>query len=281
MGTRLCRSLVAACACTLAASSASGQHCLPPSESESSPFRPALRAEGAHYESGTESGYYEALAVTATLSFERFRARANVPFYRLMTPVSVQGGPGDFDAKLELAVLEDGHWSLGPGFAASFPTGNAEKRIGMGHVMLGPSAWFVWNAPQFFASAELGFVSAIEEEADDATSAPEAHEHHHGAGAASESASHHAAGGSIPNPMNPEEVWLGVNVSYDVLPMLSLRVGGTGAVPTSDEGETRATLRAGVAFPVARFETGVGFEIDVLGVTRREVASVTLGFLLP
>jgi hypothetical protein len=49
-------------------------------------------------------------------------------------------------------------------------------------------------------------------------------------------------------------------------------------VPTSEEGSTRATLRAGAAFPLGALVTSVGFEVDVAGVTRREIAEASVGF---
>jgi hypothetical protein len=64
-----------------------------------------------------------------------------------------------------------------------------------------------------------------------------------------------------------------------VLPAFELNLGGTVAVPTSDEGSVRATLRGGAAFPLGVLVTGVGIEVDLFGVTRRQIAVVSVGFL--
>ena len=79
--------------------------------------------------------------------------------------------------------------------------------------------------------------------------------------------------------MNPEELWVGVSSSYAVLPAFELNLGGTVAVPTSDEGSVRATLRGGATFPLGVLVTGVGVEVDLLGATRRELAVVSVGFV--
>jgi hypothetical protein len=79
--------------------------------------------------------------------------------------------------------------------------------------------------------------------------------------------------------MNPDELWAGLSASYEPARIVRLHAGGTVAAPASDEGETRATLRAGVSLPVGALETGFAFELDVLGVTRREVGIASVGWL--
>ncbi|HVR21294.1 MAG TPA: hypothetical protein VMS65_16385 [Polyangiaceae bacterium] len=252
------------------------QHCEPPTTPEALPFRATARAEAAHFESGDERGFYEGFALGAAAHYAVFRARASLPYYRLLESTGPANGLGDLETKLEGAVFDDATWSLGGAFAASFPTGSAQKRLGMGHVMLGPSVWLSRGSRRLFASAELGFMTALDGSSDDSSTPEGGHAHHHHQAAAN---AHHEAGGPIPNPMNPHETWLGVGVSYEPLPVLRLSLGGTGAVPTTDDGESRATLRAGVEFPLGVLTTGVGCEVDVLGVTRREVMVATLGGL--
>jgi len=259
-----------------AAAPALAQHCEPPTTPEASPYRATVRAEAAHFESGDEQGFYEGLVLGAALHYAVFRARASLPYYRLLESTGPANGLGDLETKLEGAVFDDAAWSLGGAFAASFPTGSAEKRLGMGHVMLGPSVWLSQSSRRLFASAELGFMTALDGSSDDASPSDAEHAHHHHQAAAN---AHHEAGGPIPNPMNPHEAWLGVGVSYELFPVLRLSLGGTGAVPTTDDGESRATLRAGVEFPLGALTTGVGGEVDVLGFTRRELLVATLGAL--
>jgi hypothetical protein len=142
----------------------------------------------------------------------------------------------------------------------------------MGHVMLGPSAWVSRGAESVFVSAELGYMGALDgDEAE--TPLPEEAHHHHAENA------HHTPGGPIPNPMNAHEAWVGVSGSYAPARWLRLVAGGTGAVPTSDDGETRATVRGGVELPVGALETGIGAEVDVLGFTRRAIGFASVGWL--
>jgi hypothetical protein len=217
-------------------------------------------------------GFYEGLTLRTAFELGMLRANVGLPYYRLLEVDGVKNGFGDLDAKLELTVLDGEGWSLGPALFASFPTGSAEKRLGMGHVMFGPSAWGALHGERAFAAVELGYEQELAAE-DDETIDP--HAHHHAAASPAEDA--HT--GPIPNPMNPEELWVGVSSSYAVLPAFELNLGGTVAVPTSDEGSVRATLRGGAAFPLGVLVTGVGIEVDLFGVTRRQIAVVSVGFL--
>ena len=273
MGARLARSVCTALSCALGAGHAQAQHCQPPSEAQGSLLRTALRAEAAHFESDSGPGYYEGLSLRAALELGILRASGGLPYYRLLEVDGVKNGFGDLDTKLELTVLEDDGWSLGPALFASFPTGSAEKRLGMGHVMFGPSAWVALHGERMFAAVELGYEQELA--ADDDEPSDSASGHHHGHAGPVEDV--HT--GPIPNPMNPEELWVGVSSSYAVIKSFELNLGGTVAVPTSEEGSVRATLRGGVAFPLGAFVTGVGVELDLLGSTKREVAVASVGFL--
>jgi len=272
------RSFVVGLSYLFALRPALGQHCQPPTQSDGELLRTTLRAEAAHYESGPSRGYYEGLGAGADLRAGVLRARAGLPYYRLLEPTGEQNGFGDLFAKLEASLYEDERWSVGPAFSASFPTGDASKRLGMGHVMLGPSVFGSWQSRSFFVGGEFGYNQALvggEAEGSDASAAHTHAHHHHSASQGDDSAS-----GPIPNPMNAEELWLGLNASYDALSSLRVSVGSIGAVPTSKEGATRVTATGGVEFPLGALSTAVGIEVDLAGTTRREVvlASVAGAF---
>jgi hypothetical protein len=272
LSTRV-RAFGVALALTLGVAPAVAQHCEPPEAPDASAVSVATRAEAAHYESEGERGLYEGLALGASIRFAVLRVRASLPYYRLLGPAGPVNGFGDLESEVEVAVLEGGEWSFGGAFAATLPTGSAEKRLGMGHVMLGPSAWLSGRSEAVFASAELGFMGALDREDQDAAM-PAHHAHHAGASANA----HHAPGGPIPNPMNANELWVGASASYEPARGVRLDAGGTVAAPTSEQGETRATLRAGVELLAGEVDASLGFEIDVLGVTRREVAVASVGW---
>lgn len=274
MGAWLTRSVCAFLCCALGAARASAQHCHAPSEPRGELVHATVRAEAAHFESDSEPGFYEGVSLRSAFELGMLRASAGLPYYRLLELDGVSNGFGDLDAKLELSVLgnDDDGWSLGPALFVSFPTGSAEKRLGMGHVMVGPSVWFTLQGSRAFLAAEVGYEQAIAAEDEEPAESPHSHHHH------AESQTHDTALGPIPNPMNMEELWVGATSSYAVLEMLAPYVGGTVAVPTSEEGSVRATLRAGATLPIGALVTEVGFEIDLLGVTRREVLVTSIGF---
>jgi hypothetical protein len=197
-----------------------------------------------------------------------FRVGVRFPYYRLLEPSGTQSGFGDFDAKLEAALYRDEGLTVGASASASFPTGSAEKRLGMGHVMGGPSVWALREIEDFFAGAELGYSRAFGADSDDDAAAHGPHHDH------VKTTSAHPA--SIPNPMNREELWLGLSSSYAALPELELEAGFLVAGPVSESGATRATATAGVAFPLGKLRTALGVEVDLAGTIRREVSFVSV-----
>jgi hypothetical protein len=246
---------------------ARAQHCQPPERPESAPFEATVRADAAHFESESSLGFYEGLAMRLSYRRPPFRVGVRLPYYRLLEPSGRESGFGDLDAKVEAALYRDEGLSVGASVSASFPTGSAEKRLGMGHVMGGPSVWALREIDDFFAGAEIGYGRALGADSHDDAAAHEPHHHH------AKTTSAHAA--SIPNPMNREELWLGLRSSYAALPELELQAGFLVAVALS-EGLDRATATAGVEFPLGKLRTALGIEVDLAGAIRREVSFVSV-----
>lgn len=250
---------------------ARAQHCEPPAPPDGALLRTSLRAEAARFTSGSLDGFYEGIGVGIEAHSDTVGARANLPYYRLLDANGPANGFGDAFARVEAGVRPAETWSLGPSLSVSLPTGSPSERLGMGHAMLGASAWIAWRAPELFIAGELGYAQAVAER-DDASPATKAETHQHGA-----QTHEPATSGSIPNPMNPEELWLGLSSRYDVLSWMSVSLGGIVAFPTSEEGTLRATLNGGTEFPLGAFHTGVGIEVDLFGTTRREVVLASAG----
>jgi hypothetical protein len=244
---------------------ARGQHCEPRTEPERGPFRATVRWDVARFESESSGGYYESVSLGLAFRQGPFRARARLPYYRLLHGGTTENGFGDLDVKLETALHEGEVWSVGGALAASFPTGSAEKRLGMGHVMVGPSVWVERRVEDLFVGGELGYSRGIGADSDETAAHEQAAHHHH-------AAKPHL--GSIPNPMNREELWLSLSTSYVALPELQLNLGALVAGPLSEDGSTRVSTTGGVEFPLGKLGTAVGIEVDLLGLTRR-----TLGFV--
>ena len=227
-----------------------------------------MRADAAHFESESSRGLYEGVGVRLSYRRAPFRVGVRLPYYRLLERSGTVNGFGDLDAKVEAALYRDDGLSVGASVSASFPTGSAEKQLGMGHVMGGPSVWGLREIEDFFAGAELGYSRAFGADSDDDAAAHEPHHDH------AKMASAHPT--SIPNPMNREELWLGLSSSYAVLPELELEAGFLVAEPVSESGATRATTTVGVAFPLGKLRTALGVEVDLTGAIRREVSFVSV-----
>jgi hypothetical protein len=134
--------------------------------------------------------------------------------------------------------------------------------------MGGPAVWALREIEDFFVGAELGYGRAFGADSDDDAPAHGPHHDH------VKTTSAHPA--SIPNPMNREELWLGLSSSYAVLPVLVLNAGLLVAGSLSEGDADRATATAGVEFPLGKLRTAVGVEVDLAGAIRREVSFVSI-----
>jgi hypothetical protein len=241
--------LLATCAVTrpLAAQSC---HLPPPprSESKQDAASATLRAETAGFSNREYEGHYEGLVPNLTLRRAWFEAAATLPLYRILRNGRSDTGPGDLLLQLRAEALHDAERlrSLGVELAASLPTGNAEHELGMGHVMLMPSAWGTLASGRFGASARLGYAAAV---------AGSSEHHHHGGGTS-----------PLVDPMNESELDAAAGGSLAITPVLGARVGFYGAVPVATEdGHARAAGFAGLDAQNRRFGSSIELHLPLAG----------------
>jgi hypothetical protein len=202
--------------------------------------------------SDTESGNYQGLIATLGWSHPWVHAELVLPVYRLAQSGSEYIGPGDVAADVRVAVLRTDAFSLGPELAVSFPTGNADHELGMGHVMLMPGIWARLDLERFGMLAQLAYGAALGEHGH----ADHAHDH-----------DQPAVSSPTPrvNPMNPSEIEHGLGLSYALDPALSLTARWLGAVPLEASGIARQVIAPGLALAADALDASLELQIPLAG----------------
>lgn len=202
------------------ATKAAAQHCHPPVPTE--PRRLGLRVELASelatYRTTRFEGEYQGLGLGLGWEHRWARVRASLSAYRLTRNGPEQAGLGDLfvDVRVPFARTENDTLVGGVGVAATAPTGDSSRDLGMGHFMLMPSAWATWRSERWFAQGHVAYGRAL----------------------TSDGEAHHAGGAPRPivNPMNASEVELALTGAVSMIDKLRARGGVYGAVPVAAAG---------------------------------------------
>ena len=211
-------------------------------------FAASLRSEIAGFSNSEYEGHYEGLVPNLSFRHAWFEAAAALPLYRIVRNGRSDVGPGDLLLQARAAVLRDRErvQALGLELAASLPTGNPEHELGMGHVMLMPSAWGTLGLGRLGLSARVGYAQAV---------AGSSEHHHHGGGTS-----------PLVDPMNESELDAAAAGSFAVTPAVSARLGFYGAVPVATaDGRARAVGFAGFGVQNQRFGTSLEAHLPLAG----------------
>jgi hypothetical protein len=237
--------LIAVLCCRTAAA----QSChLPPSDTSASGVTASTRAEWAGFDTTRYEGHYEGTAVSAALDRPWFRTAALVPAYRIVRNGVAATGIGDVLLQGSVALLrgsEPGR-TLNVELAMSLPTGDAEKDLGMGHVMALPNVWSGFRDGALGLTGRVGYGRAL---------AGSDHEHHHAGGP-----------GPLVDPMNSSEIQLATAGSVELERRLQGRAGVYGAVPVGvSDGAARAAGFVGANLGGQRVSSEVQFHWALAG----------------
>ncbi len=246
----------------LDASLARADHChrspLEPGSAPAQTKRKALkrvevRSSFATFATERYRGSYEGLNLTAGWSDRRFRMEAGIPIYRLSRNGKIERGLGDALLAAAVKTWSGPAWRAGFETASTLPTGDAEAELGMGHVMLLPSAWGSFELWATRFSVRLGYAAAF-----------------------GETAGHHTSGMSpLVAPMNAREVLGALSITQRVLPQWGIRAGVDLAVPTGP-GLSRSIVFASVLFEAGAFDSSLELELPLLGDPFEARASTSL-----
>jgi hypothetical protein len=227
-----------------------------------------LRLEARGFVAGFDQdgvrGTYQGAALAVGFAHRFVELDAALPYYHLERAGSRAHGLGDVLAGVRAPLLRAGDTArlwLGPELVATFPTGDADAGLGMGHVMLMPGVFGRLVLSRFTFVAQLAYGVALAHDDHDGSQV-DAHAHHHGAVATA----HTEGPAPIVNPMNRSELEHALSAAFQWTDWLALTARIAGAVPIADDsGEARETLAFGPRFTLGAFDVGAEQELPLLG----------------
>jgi hypothetical protein len=203
-------------------------------------FEAGLGVIVASYRAKLYEGSYQGVRATAGWASGRVALSAQMPAYRIVRNGKPEQGLGDTMLHAHVRLFERGRLS-GGGFAmVMLPTGSMMDGLGMGHVMVVPSAWVAWSSHDLALSGDIGYARGFGDASvhDD-----------------------HAGGEAWPlvDPMTFSELVLSASALWSL--GKDLRAGGRASVALPmDEGGDRITGGVRVAWSSGRVETTADIE---------------------
>lgn len=201
------------------------------------------------YDNAVGSGNYQGVSASLGAKHPWLSLQLTLPLYRLVYGTQTVHGPGDLgvDGRATVYRSSGDEVALGAMVGAMIPTGDKDKSLGMGHVMLMPGAWAELRSGRWSSALELSFTGAI--------GASGGHDH----GGLS-------AQGPLVDPMNRYEVGHSARLSYEALTDLQVFGRLLGAVPAwTAEGQAREMVGAGVQAVVQMFDASAEVQVPIVG----------------
>lgn len=206
--------------------------------------------------SDVEHGAYQGVVPTLGWQHSWVTAELALPWYRLERDGQEAIGLGDLAANVRVPLYraDSGVLAFGPELAVSFPTGDADKELGMGHVMAMPGGWARLEVEKLSIMAQLAWGGALAN-----------------SGAHAQLAGHagHESGATHPsprvNPMNMTEFEHALGVRYALHPNLAVTWRWLGAVPLDDIGIERQMTGPGLRLAADALDTLIEVLVPVAG----------------
>lgn len=225
--------------------------------------RLSARMETAGFETTRYEGHYQGLFAGLLVASEAFSGEASVPLYRIVRNGLREQGFGDvaLGGRARLLTFWQDRGALGAFVALTLPTGDREKDLGMGHVMVMPGVFARARFAPFAIATELAYGASI--------------------GAAEGEHHEHAAAGESPivSPMNDSELEPLVAMTLALTDTFGVRGGAYGGFPLR-EGAARAVAFLGLDATRGAFGARVHGQLPLAGdpFTSKLVLELSAGF---
>ena len=208
-------------------------------------YRLALTGVFASFKDAAVSGEYQGLLLSAAVSHPWFSAELLLPGYRIAKTGSHDYGLGDVgvDVRGHVYRASDDSLIAGPELAATIPTGGDNQDLGMGHVMLMPGGFVLWQQSAFSLIAQVSYGRAL----------TGGHSHH---------------SGPMPrvNPMNRSELAHAIGASARLHPNLRVTARLLGAINLFDHnGEAREVVAPGLQLVTGVLDASLELQLPVIG----------------
>ncbi|MEY4511090.1 MAG: hypothetical protein RLZZ450_3212 [Pseudomonadota bacterium] len=218
-------------------------------------FRATVGLLAATYGSGDDAGDYQGVYTGFGYRADWYGAEVLLPAYHLSRSAGTEYGLGDLvvTARGTGIRAREGAITAGVELPVMFPTGDAQRELGMGRVMPMPGLWFAFVRAPFTVRMQAGYGHMIGTE-----KAAEEHHHHE----ASAAPMRHP----IVNPMNRSEFEHGLTLGLGLSRTMSVHARWFGAVPVADDhGVVREILAAGATASMAAFDVTLEGQKPVAG----------------
>jgi hypothetical protein len=232
------------------AESAAAQSCHTPSlrDSAGASWRASATALFATYANASYTGEYQGVQAKLGFLHPRLSIDVALPYYRLVRNGLTEHGVGDVATDVRAVAFRsaDHNFSVGPELALTLPSGDAQRDLGMGQVMLMPGAWLKLQRDKLILIVQAAYGRS--------------------ASSLSMSGHKHEAVFPIVNPMNMQELEHAISVGYALHERVELEGRVLGAVPiASPMGTARELLAGGVQISAGIIDVGVEVQVPVVG----------------
>jgi hypothetical protein len=209
------------------------------------PWRLSLNAIFASYRNRVYAGEYQGALVAASYRHPWVAAEASFGGYRIVRNGLREYGASDVSLDVRGTVARFSELSLGLELAATLPTGDPGRGLGMGHVMLMPGAFFQLEGQRLSLLVQVAYGRALITGAEHVHSSPT---------------------GPLVNPMNRSEIEHAATLAYVFRSPLFAATRLSGAVPVGALGGA-AREALGIAFGASldHFQTSAELQLPLVG----------------
>jgi hypothetical protein len=185
---------------------------------------------------------FQGVALHAHVHVGRFALEAHAPAYRLAHAQGTERGLGDVGVAGWIRLYQRRALAIGAGVPVGIPTGDEHRGLGMGHVMLMPTAFVVGRRGLATVTAAAGYHHAIDP------------------------AEHPVGGihGSVVSPMADRELAAATRATWWVAPALGAVAEAAVAIPL-DEAPTRAAAGVGAHLRHGRVDIHAIVQLGLAG----------------
>jgi hypothetical protein len=203
-----------------------------------------------------DHGEYQGVIATVGWNHPLVHVELALPGYRLVRDAE-EIGLGDIAADARFTWVRSSRDELRAGMelAASLPTGDADRELGMGHVMLMPGLWARLTQGPFAFLAQASYGAALGD-GRHTQAHSDSPEHQHSAGAV-----------SFPrvNPMNASEFAHALAASYALHPNASVSLRWMGALALDSDGISRQVIAPGLQLMADRLDAALEVQLPLVG----------------
>lgn len=207
-------------------------------------WRVGLTSSFASYRNRVYAGEYQGLTAVASYTHPWVSAEASVGGYRIVRNGLRDYGLSDVALDVRAALARFSEIALGLELAATLPSGDPARGLGMGHVMLMPGAFFQLESAALRLLVQVAYGRAL----------------------ASEGGHAHGSPGPLVNPMNRSELEHAATLAYSFHAPLFAAARLFGAVPVAAAGgAAREALGLALGASLTRAQLSAEVQLPLVG----------------